>query len=33
MDNKDQEQVSFQVYEGSMARMERSNKRLLIALI
>lgn len=32
-DNKNQEPVSFQVYEGTMARMDRSNKRLLIALI
>jgi hypothetical protein len=32
-DNKNHEPVSFQVYEGTMARMDRSNKRLLIALI
>ena len=33
MDNKDQEQVSFQVHEADMARMERNNHRMLIALI
>ena len=32
MDEK-KEMVSFQVHEGALARMERSNKRLLIALI
>ena len=32
MDEK-KEMVSFQVHEGDMARMERDNRRLLIALI
>lgn len=31
MDNKNE--VSFQVHEADMARMERSNHRMLIALI
>lgn len=33
MDSERNEIVSFQVHEGAMARMERNNKRLLIALI
>lgn len=33
MENRNEEPVSFQIYEGTMARMERSNLRLLIALI
>jgi hypothetical protein len=33
MDEKNNEVVSFQVHEGAMARMERSNLRMLIALI
>ena len=33
MESRHEEPVSFQIYEGTMARMERSNLRLLIALI
>ena len=32
MENK-QEPVAFQVHEADMSRLERSNKRLLIALV
>ena len=33
MEDKKPENVPFIVHEGDMARLERSNKRLLIALI